>query len=197
MENNKPIIDESTTVIVAPALEERNPLILKRINKLIGQKSIQLAKDEALDESALINESDLDEILSKDEKRFYQIKRQAYLTSYPELAEDQFDLDDLHLLMMEQVHERQLLKKKKKHPSIDVSKERQDSIRRQQDLKKSLNIRRADRMKTKGERKNEISIAHLSLNFKDSGQMDDLNSEIIDMRKEEEMLKLKKGMIDA
>src|SRR5437660_1403223 len=124
MENDKQTIDESTTIIIAPSVEEKeNPLLLKRINKLIGQKSIQVAKDQALDDSATINESDLDEILSKDDKKFYQIKRQAYLTSYPDLADDQFDLDVLHLMIMEQIAQRQLYKKKKKHPAIDIQED--------------------------------------------------------------------------
>lgn len=193
MLNEKPIIDESTTVIVTRQEEPKgNPLVNKRISKLIGQKSIQLAKDEALEASSTINESDLDELLSPDEKRFYQIKRQAYLTSYPDLLEDQFDLDDLHLMIMEQVYERRLWKKNKKHPSLDITKDRQESIRRQQDLKKALNVRRTDRLKTKGEKGPKISIANLSLQFGGQEEVNVLDERIRELEKDEEKLRLKK-----
>jgi hypothetical protein len=193
MENSKPIIDESTTIIVAPTIEDpQKQLRMKRINKLIGLKSIELAKDEALDESATLNEADLDEVLSKDEYRFYQIKRKAYLTSWPELAEDPFDLDNLHLMIMEQVHQRQLLKKKKKSPGIDISKERQDSIKRQQDFMKSLNVRRTDRMKTKGEKKVENNIAHISMHFGSEDQVNLMSKRMEELTIEESELENKK-----
>lgn len=195
MENEaKPMIDQSTTVLVVSESIQKDTSTLKRINKLIGQKSIQLAKEEALDETATINESDLDLLLSPDDKKFYQVKRKAYLTSYPEMADDQFDLDNLHLMIMEQISQRGLLKKKKKHPALDISKDHDASTKKQLELQKTLNVRRTDRMKSKGERKVENSFANISVHFNSPDKLDELNREIIDMRAEEETLRLKKGI---
>ncbi len=191
---NKPstIIDESTTVIVSSPVEESNPLVLKRINKLIGQKSIQVAKEEAMDASATINEQDLDEILSKDDKRFYQVKRQAYLTSYPDLADDQFDLDVLHLMIMEQIAQRQLYKKKKKHPAIDIQEDYERSTKRQGEYMKNLNVRRTDRMKTKDNKKVENNIANISMHFGNDDQVNAMAKRTAEMALEETVLEERK-----
>ena len=48
-----------------------------------------------------LNEVDLNVILSKDDNLFYQEKKASYLEAYPDLGNDPFDLDDLHLMIME------------------------------------------------------------------------------------------------
>jgi hypothetical protein len=195
MENNTPIIDESVTVIVAPPVQQKNSPTAQRISKLIGQRSIQVAKEEALDESATINEADLDALLSKEDKYFYQVKRKTYLTSYPDLAEDQFDLDIVHLMIMEQIKQRQLLRKKKKQPALNIEEEYDKSVEKQSKFMKSLNVQRIDRMKQKGEKKVENNIAHLSVHFNSEDQIDGLNRRVLDLRAEEEELRAKKGML--
>lgn len=135
-----------------------------------------------------LNEVDLNVILSKDDNLFYQEKKASYLEAYPDLGNDPFDLDDLHLMIMEQVFQRNLLKRKKKHPNLDITKDYESSVKRQNDFKKSLSMRRADRVKAKQTGGPKINIAKISMSFTDEGKMVEMHRRLESMREEEQGL---------
>jgi len=145
-------------------------------------------KKRELVESDNINEVDLETILTKDDHLFYQEKKRLYIEAYPDLGTDPFDLDDLHLMLMEQVFQRNLLKRKKKHPTVDIAKDYQDSVKRQGEFKKSLSMRRTDRVKNKQGTGPKINIANLSLNFNNPSKLNEMQKRVLDLQTEEEGL---------
>ncbi len=156
-------------------------MVNKSQEKITIKKEVQ-QKDESLNESNLIA------ILTKEEYQFYQEKKELYMGSYPDLGSDPFDLDDLHLMIMEQIFQRNLLKKKKKHPTVDIAKDYQDSVKRQNDFKKSLSMRRTDRVKTKTANKPTMNIANLSLIFQDPSRVVEVQQRMKAMQEEEAKL---------
>lgn len=197
-ENNVPELTEKTTIVVDLDKEKLNTTTQKRLLKLIESRSVRRdgTKTPIRATKPSLNEVDLPDILSRDDNDFYEAKKAEYVEKYPELEEDPFDMDDLHLMMMEQIFQRHLLKKKKKHPAADITEDYQSSVKRQNDLKKSLSMRRQDRVSRKESKKSPINIANLSVNFGDHEKMDRLEDRIETLKAEEEALSNKK-IIDA
>ncbi len=195
-EENKVDVPESTVneekirvIVTTPEMDKHNTLALSRIQKLIEAKEVKVIETrKALIEQGNINEIDLKTLLTKDDQEFYNEKKIQYLKAYPDLENDPFDMDDLHQMIMEQIIQRTLLRKKKKAPTADISKEYAESVKRQGEAKRSLSMRRTDRIKDKNTGKKVLNIASLSLNFSDADRGKILLDRIKEMRKEEEYL---------
>ena len=84
--------------------------------------------------------------------------------------------------------QRNLLKRKKKHPNLDITKDYESSVKRQNDFKKSLSMRRADRVKAKQTGGSKINIAKISMSFTDEGKMVEMHRRLESMREEEQGL---------
>lgn len=168
----------------------RSTSALSRAQKLINSKSVQLTEQKhAAILSNQLNELDLTGILSKDDFAFYMQKKAEYTVAYPDLEMDPFDLDDLHLLIVEHIMLRNLLKRKKSKPSVDISKDYADCVKRINELKKSLSMRRTDRIKTKTEgKKQQINIASMSVVLADPKKAQELEEKLKRFRAEEESL---------
>lgn len=160
----------------------------QRVKKMISAKSVQVAvkRKTLLFDKENLNEKDLVNILGREDQEFYHEKKELYIESYPDLAEDPFDLDDLHSMIMEQIFQRNLMRKKKKHPFSDIEKEYESSTKRQNELKKSLSVRRTDRVKQKDGKKQQINIANLSVQFQDPDKLREFSERAM-LLKEEEM----------
>ncbi len=184
----KPVIlDKDTTIVVnMPLPSVKGQMQVKKMLEAISIKKEETKK--ALIEQNNINEIDLKALLSKENYEFYQEKKYVYLEAYPDLT-DPFDLDDLDLMIMEQILRRDLWKRKKKYPTIDISKDYENSVKRQLELKKSLSLRRTDRVKEKGQTKQTLNISNLSLHFSDKNNMDKMELELRKERAEEDKLR--------
>lgn len=183
-------IDDKTTVVVAtPEADKLNSRLLASTKRLIESKSIKAEKTKTdLIKTKSINEIDLNTLLTKDDQLFYDEKKNIYLDKYPELEDDPFDMDDLHLMIMEQIQQRNLLKKKKKRPALDISKQYEASVKRQNDLKKNLSLRRTDRVKNKDTKKTQVNIAQLSVGFNDPDRLAEFTDRAAQLREEESRL---------
>lgn len=169
-------------------LPSKNEDPFKLIKGLVAEKSIRIntSKKELLLSKENLNERDLPSILVRDDQNFYMEKKALYLESYPDLAEDPFDLDDLHSMIMEQIFQRNLMRKKKKHPFADIEKEYENSKKREGEFKKSLSVRRTDRFKQKGEKKQQVNIANLSVHFQDAEKMKAFEDRAKELKRENE-----------
>ena len=164
--------------------------------RLLTEMSVHKERKKAeLIEENNINEIDLHALLSKDDYEFYQEKKRSYLDYYPDLGNDPFDLDDLHLMIMEQVFQRNLLKRKRKHPTVDIAKDYEASVKRQGDLKKSLSMRRTDRVKAKQGPKT-LNVANLSVIVADKEKFAALQAGAEQAKLEEDLLRLPEKVID-
>ncbi len=183
-------IESNTRVIIAKP--QQSELQMARLKKLIAANEIRIVKNKEekalarkeLIEGGEINEIDLKTLLTKEDQDFYYDKKNDYLEVYPDLKGDPFDMDDLHQMIMEQIIQRSLLKKKKHKPYAAIEKEYSESIKRQENAKKSLSLRRTDRVKNK-EKKQTVNIANLSLNFTDDDKTKLLLDRIKEYREEE------------
>lgn len=177
--------DGETTNVKIDSKNKRLLLAAKKIlDKRIGEVSTK--RQESKDNES-INESDLSDVLTKEDYIYYQVKKELYLSAYPELT-DPFDLDDVHLLIMEQIFQRNLFKQKKKMPGKDITEGYEKSVKRMKDLKQGLSLRRTDRLKDKNARKQTINIADMSVHFNSREGIDAMQKRIIDMRREENSL---------
>ena len=195
MESEKDVINQDETVTLTTTdsfedikLDPKNKKLIKAAKNILKRKAITIAsKQQAAEDTEELNESDLKDILSKEDVVFYHSKKQLYLEAYPELT-DPFDLDDLHILIMEQIFQRNLFKQKQKSPAKDISDAYEKSIKRLDGLKKGLALRRGDRLKTKAEKKQVVNISNLSVQFASNEGVQRLQNRIIDMKGEEALL---------
>ncbi len=179
-----------TRVIVStPEADGKKASMIAKAQKMIEAKEIKVldARKEAIADGS-INEIDLKMLLTKDDQEFYQEKKAQYLAAYPDLGSDPFDMDDLHLMIMEQIMQRTMLRRKKTRPTIDISKEYAESVKRQSEAKRSLSMRRTDRVKEKGSKKQTLNIANLSVQFSDVDKGKIMLDRINKMRLEETVL---------
>lgn len=185
-----PVKDENIRVIVStPNADATKAAALVKIKRMIEQKEVKVIEEKkALIDQGNLNEVDLKTLLTKDDQEFYYEKKKQYLDKYPDLGDDPFDMDDLHDMIMEQIIQRTLLRKKKIRPTADISKEYESSKKRQADAKRSLSMRRTDRVKTKGEKKQVLNIANLSMNFSDPDKGRVLLDRLKELRQEENTL---------
>ena len=187
-------INDKTTVIVStPEADKKNTAQVANAKKMIEANSIRvetIKKEKLKIDPNNLNETDLPSLLSREDNDFYLEKKALYINSYPELQEDPFDLDELHLMLMEQVVQRNLWKRKKKRPSIDIDKLYEASVKRHEGFKKSLSVRRTDRQKIKGEKKQQLNIANLSINFSDKDKMAEFTERAMLLKEEEANLGL-------
>lgn len=189
--NTDDVLDNEapSPVEIIQTVETRTTSALSRAEKLIKAKSVQLVEEKHVAiMSNNLNEVDLSGVLSKDDFAFYMQKKSEYVVAYPDLENDPFDLDDLHLLIIEHIMLRNLLKRKKKTPSIDIGKDYTDCTKRINELKKSLSMRRTDRIKTKSEKKQQINIAHMSVVMSDPKKAAELDAKLQAFRAEESRL---------
>ncbi len=169
-------------------LDAKNRQLLSAAKSILKKKSIMVTqKRQDSEDNELINESDLKDILNQEDYIYYKAKKEIYLESYPDLT-DPFDLDDLHLLIMEQIFQRNLYKQKKRLPSKDISEQYEKSIKRLNDLKKGLSVRRSDRLKDKTTKKPIINIASLSMTLGTKEGLENMKQRIIDLKAEEASL---------
>ncbi len=140
-------------------------------------------------QSIAINEKDLKKILSEDDFAYYCEKMNLYLLAYPDLS-DPFDIDDLDRMVKEQIFQNNLLKKKRKYPSIDISEEYDKSDKRTDKIKDSLAMRRKDRIKKGGNKKNVVNISTMSVNLTDKDKVSEMERNMSRMREEEDKLRL-------
>lgn len=169
-------------------LDANNKRLLSAAKKIFEKRTsgVSVKRQESKDSEA-INEAELQDILNKDDYTYYQAKKELYLSSYPDFT-DPFDLDDLHLLIMEQIFQRNLFKQKKKFPGRDITEAYEKSVKRMKELKQGLSVRRTDRIKDKNAKKTEVSIASMSVHFNSREAVDKMQSRIIDLRAEEASL---------
>lgn len=154
--------------IKAPAIEVRDTSANARALRLIESKSVQVSQQKReMIMTQNLNELDLTGILSKGDYAFYMQKKADYLMAYPDLEMDPFDLDDLHLLIIEHIMLKNLMKRKTKSPTADITKEYEACVKRIGDLKKSLSMRRTDRIKNKEAKKQTVNIAQMAVHFSD------------------------------
>lgn len=189
MEDKRVDIDEKTQVIVSmPQVEQASSKMQFAVAKILKDKSVKKEeKKKQLMEDGNANEIELDVTLSKDDKDFYYTKKATYLEFYPELT-DPFDQDDLHHMIIEQIFQRNLLKKQRKNPNAQILEDYQSSVKREADFKKSLNVRRTDRMKDKkGPR--VVNIAELSMKFSSPDELNEMTKRLKDARDEEAQLR--------
>lgn len=184
----EPQIEVSQEVIVSP-IEVRPTSVVSRAEKFIKQKSVQLSDEKrAIIMQPNLNEMDLSGVLSKADFAFYMDKKADYLMAYPDLGEDPFDLDALHMLIIEHIMLRNLLKRKTKTPSVDITKDYDTCTKRIESLNKSLATRRTDRTKIKGEKKQTINIASMSVTLAGPEGASEMEKRIIKMAAEEAAL---------
>lgn len=169
-------------------LDSKNRQLLSAAKNILKKKSIVISqKRQDSEDNELINESDLRDILVEEDYIFYRAKKEIYLDSYPDLT-DPFDLDDLHSMIMEQIIQRNLFKQKKRNPSKDISEQYEKSLKRLNDLKKSLSMRRTDRIKDKNSKKQVINIASLSMTLDTKEGLDNMQRRLMEFKKEESEL---------
>lgn len=177
--------------IIEPVIEILTPKETSeaKLGQLITSVSNPIDKPRRKSKTELSKEQELRLLLTEDDFEFYVNKKETYLASYPELT-DPFDLDDLHLMLMEQVTQRNLLKRKKKNPAVNISDAYEKSVKRQLELKKSLNVRRTDRVKTKEiKQTNTVNIADMSVVFGDKNKMMEFEDRLRLLENEEQELK--------
>lgn len=173
MENEEPIIlyeknPKKPVEHQAPEIEYRGTSAADRALRLIEAKSIRTTEfKRQIMMTQSLNELDLTGILSKGDYAFYMQKKADYLVAYPDLEMDPFDLDDLHLLIIEHIMLKNLMKRKTKSPTADITKEYEACVGRIGNLKKSLSLRRTDRVKNKESKKQTLNIAQMSVHFSD------------------------------
>lgn len=178
---------ETPVIVNMPAGDAKIARGQALIRSMLEKKSIkQVERKEALIAEENINEVGLEAILSRDDLQYYNEKKEFYLRHYPELV-DPFDQDDMYHMIIEDIFLRNLLKRKKKHPNADISKEWSDSSKRHGEFKKSLAMRRMDRNKSK-DKKQVLNIANLSLNFSDKGKFSAMEERARAMEAEEQGL---------
>lgn len=166
------------------------------IIKIIEQSSVPIsAPRRKMSRNEEINEKDLEVILKENDFLFYREKKEQYLDYYPDLT-DPFDLDDLHLMIMEQIFQRNLLRKQSKSPAIDIRDDYERSIKRQLEFKKSLSVRRTDRVKNKQEGKKTINIAEMSVQFGDKDKMKEFTDRLKQLEDEEDNLPSPEARLD-
>lgn len=183
---------QRTQVVVEIASVNKMQQIARKV-----LKENEVRKEEEkqkLIEEGNMNELDLKTLLSREDYNFYYEKKLIYLNEYPELT-DPFDQDDLHHMIMEQIFQRNMLKKKKKVPSANIMKEYQESVKRENDFKKSLSMRRTDRVKGK-DVKQVVNIAELSVRFEDKGELAAMQQRVIKARQEEAILRQNEKAMD-
>lgn len=193
--NEEPVeIDETKqVVIVMPKVEEIRTRMQGTIRKIIEEKSIKRdEKIEELSKKNQINEIDIDSILSKTDQKFYDEKKRFYLEAYPDLINDPFDMDNLHLLIIEQIIQRNLLKAKQKHPNKEITESYERSLKRISKLMEDLSVRRTDRLGKKDQGKKTVNIASLSMNFSDSDAISAMQERLNLMNSEEQEIKERK-----
>lgn len=185
-----PTMVEAIDVVISPELQEKNDAKTARglVAFNAAAEKIAIRKAEQPVEEPNINEADLSKILTRDDHEFYMEKKALYLAAYPDLGTDPFDLDDLHLMIMEQVFQRNILKRKKKHPNVDISKDYESSVKRQNEFKKSLSMRRTDRVKVKSAGGKTINIAKISMSFSDPNRLVEMQRRLESYRTEEAIL---------
>lgn len=194
-----PELDAKTTVVVStPELDAKSAKLVANGKKLIEAKSISIQKRRKdLIAENNINELDLPKLLIKEDQEFYLEKKQVYLDAYPDLQDDPFDMDDLHQLLMEQIFERILLRKKKTRPTTDIAKELENSFKRREAIKKNLSVRRTDRVKNKKDApKQQLNIAHLSLHYNEELNSGGLQERLDQLDAEEAELRNIEGAVD-
>jgi hypothetical protein len=183
---------QRTQVVVEIASVNKMQQIARKV-----LKENEVRKEEEkqkLIEEGNMNELDLKTLLSREDYNFYYEKKLMYLNEYPELT-DPFDQDDLHHMIMEQIFQRNMLKKKKKVPSANIMKEYQESVKRENDFKKSLSMRRTDRVKGK-DVKQVVNIAELSVRFEDKGELAAMQQRVMQARQEEAILRQNEKAMD-
>lgn len=191
--------DDSQVVIVTPDADKLNANAQARMKKLLEQKSIsvqRVGKAPIKIGPKTLNEVDLPDILKADDTAFYDAKKEEYLNKYPDLADDPFDMDDLHHAIMEQIIQRNLFKKKKKYPSSNITEEYQASVKREGEFKKNLSVRRSDRVKQKDNKKPQVNIAKLSVHFGENSQMAALENRLQGLAEEEQILRIGDKVIE-
>lgn len=186
--NTEPVeIDkDKQVIIVTPAADKIRTRMQNTIKRIIEEKSIKRdEKIEELSQKNQINEIDIDAILSKTDQKFYDEKKRFYLEAYPDLINDPFDMDNLHLLIIEQIIQRNLLKAKQKRPNKEITDSYERSLKRISKLMEDLSVRRTDRLGKKDNGKKTVNIASLSMNFSDSNGIDLMQERLSLMNNEE------------
>ena len=154
------------------------------ISRMLEMRSLKKKRPTIADQN-LINELDLRSLLTPEDYLFYQEKKEQYIESYPDLNNNPMDLDDLHLMIMEQIMQRNLLRRKKKHAGVQIEDPYAASVKRQHDLKKSLSLRRTDRLKGSEPKKITVNIAQLGVVLQNEDEIKKKQI-IMDMEIEEE-----------
>ncbi len=184
-------------IVSTPETDKFRKRGLAQIQKVIEAKETKIiqARQDVI-ESGTLNELDLKVILNKEDQEFYQEKKKSYIDAYPDLGSDPFDMDDLHDMIIEQIIQRSLLRKKRIRPTADIDKAFAESKKRQSEAKRSLSMRRTDRLKNKGETKKVLNIASLSINFSDKDKMQAMLDRVQSMRLEESILEKDEKVVE-
>ena len=191
-ETKAEITNDTKVIVVTPEADRLNASAQARMKKLLEQKSVSIQRAGRAPIKIgpeTLNEVDLPDILKADDNLYYAAKKAEYLEKYPDLQDDPFDMDELHHMIMEQIIQRNLFRKKKKYPSSNISDEYQSSVKRESEFKKNLSMRRVDRLKQKGDKKQTVNIANLSMHFGQDGQLNVLEQRLAAMRQEEESIR--------
>lgn len=166
-------------------IDPSNKRLLNAAKKILDKKNTAVSiKRQEVEDSEQINESDLQNILSKEDYVFYQSKKQLYMQAYPDLT-DPFDLDVLHSIIMEQIFQRGLLRQKKKFPTKDITDAYEKSTKRLATMRADLSVRRTDRVKDKANKKSTVNIASLSVLFNSPEKIQGLEDRVLDLKNQE------------